>query len=84
MDELDGCGKPDVAVLDYSMPECDGAEAATTIGQRFPEVKVVVLTMHDNVHYLLRAMDAGAHGFVLKESASEELLTAIRASRKRG
>lgn len=72
--------KPDVIVTDISMPELNGIEAFEEIKEEAPGVKVVFLTMHHSVAYARRALDAGAHGYVLKHSASEELILAVRAA----
>ena len=68
---------PDVIVVDISMPFLNGIEAVRQIKKLDPQVKVVFLTMHADVTYAIRAFEAGASGFVLKHSASSELLTAI-------
>ena len=72
--------KPDVIVSDISMPELNGVEALEEMKKENPEVRVVFLTMHHNVAYARQAMDAGALGYVLKHSAAEELLLAVRAA----
>jgi len=66
--------KPDVIVADISMPLLNGIDAA----RQLPGVKFVFLTMHPDPSYLLRALQAGALGYVLKHAASEDLTTAIR------
>lgn len=70
---------PHVVVLDYTMPQFDGISATREIRQKCPTAKVLVLTVHENVHYALKALEAGAHGFILKAAAVEELVEAIRA-----
>jgi DNA-binding NarL/FixJ family response regulator len=69
---------PDVAVLDVSMPELGGAEAAERIRQEAPNVRVLALTRHSDQAYLRRLLHAGAAGYVLKKSAAETLIHAIR------
>jgi DNA-binding NarL/FixJ family response regulator len=69
--------RPDVIVVDISMPLLNGIEAVRQIKKLNPQVKVVFLTMHADVTYAIRAFEGGASGFVLKHSASSELLTAI-------
>ena len=69
--------RPDVIVVDISMPLLNGIEAIRQIKKVDPRVKVVFLTMHPDVPYAIRAFEAGAAGYVLKHSASSELLTAI-------
>lgn len=71
---------PDVIVADIGMPKLNGLEALSQLKKDNPQVKVVMLTMHREPAFARRALDAGASGFVLKHSAAEELLTAIRAA----
>jgi DNA-binding NarL/FixJ family response regulator len=70
--------RPDVIVVDISMPLLNGIEAVRQIKKVNPYVKIVFLTMHPDVTYAIRAFEAGASGYVLKHSASSELLTAIQ------
>ncbi|MCJ7617546.1 MAG: response regulator transcription factor [Desulfobacterales bacterium] len=70
--------EPDVVVMDYTMPELDGMAATQRILALLPKTKVLVLTAHDNVQFAIRALRAGAHGFLLKEEAADQLITAIR------
>jgi DNA-binding NarL/FixJ family response regulator len=70
--------KPDVIVADVSMPSLNGIDATRQIMKETPHAKVVLLTMHPDVRYAARGMEAGASGYVLKQSASSELVTAIR------
>ena len=72
--------KPDVIVTDISMPGLNGIEALEELKKKNPDVHVVVLTMHRDVAYARRALDAGALGYVLKHSAPEELVMAVRAA----
>ena len=74
--------RPDVIVVDVSMPLLNGIEAVRQIKKIDPRVKVVFLTMHPDVTYAIRAFEAGASGYVLKHSASSELLTAIHEAIK--
>ena len=69
---------PDVIVVDISMPSLNGIEAAVQVRAAGVAAKMVFLTMHRDVAYARRAMEAGAVGFVLKHSVSSELVTAIR------
>ncbi len=69
--------RPEVVILDISMPVMNGIDAAREIKRTLPATKVIVLTMHSNAIYLRKALDAGASGYVLKAGAAEELLTAI-------
>ena len=73
--------KPDVIVLDISMPVLNGIDATREITRALPKVKVVLLTMHTNAVYLRKGLHAGASGYVLKSGAAEELLEAIRTVR---
>ena len=69
---------PDVIVTDISMPLLNGIEAAQQIKKVTPKVKIVFLTMHPDVTYATRALEAGASGYVLKHAAPSELITAIK------
>ena len=71
--------KPDVVVMDISMPEMNGVEAARRIRAAREATRVIMLSMHGNAEHVYRALEAGATGYVLKESAGSELVTAIRA-----
>ena len=70
---------PDVVVMDVSMPELNGLQATKKLKQKCPQVKVLTLTRHTDDGYLQQLLQAGAHGYVLKQSKSVELLSAIRA-----
>ena len=72
--------RPDVIVADISMPGLNGIEAVRQIKKVHKEIKVVFLTMHPDVAYAASAFKAGASGYVLKHSAPDELVTAIRAA----
>ncbi|MFZ0599877.1 MAG: response regulator transcription factor [Roseiarcus sp.] len=74
--------RPDVIVADVAMPNLNGFEALTRLKKSHPDIKVVFLTMHQNAAYARRALDAGASGFVVKHSASEELVVAVHAALK--
>ncbi len=71
---------PDVIVADISMPHLNGLDALVQLEKENPEVRVVFLTMHKEVAYARRALEAGASGYVLKHSAPEELVMAVRAA----
>ena len=70
---------PDVAVIDIAMPNLNGIEAARRITERRPETAVVILSMHADEGYVLRALKAGARGYLLKDSPEDALIQAIRA-----
>ena len=72
--------KPDVIVADITMPQLNGIEALAQLRKDDPGVRVIFLTMHQEVAYARRALEAGASGFVLKHSAPAELIAAIRAA----
>ncbi|MDQ6662003.1 MAG: response regulator transcription factor [Chloroflexota bacterium] len=69
--------QPDIVLMDITMPDMNGIEATRRIKKLFPEVKVLVLTMHENDEYVFQALRAGASGYMLKEAADTELITAI-------
>ncbi len=71
--------QPDVVIMDLSMPDMSGIEATQLISTERPTVKVLCLSMHADRGYVIGALDAGASGYVLKDSAKKELLDAIRA-----
>jgi len=76
--------RPDVAILDFSMPELNGPGAAAQIAERVPETGVVVLTMHDSEQVMREVLQAGARGLVLKSDADRDLVAAVEAvARKR-
>ena len=70
---------PDVLVTDVSMPGLGGAEVVEALKRACPATKVVALTVHEDTGYLRRLLEAGADGYVLKRSAAEELVRAVRA-----
>ena len=70
---------PDVAVLDIGMPLLNGIEATRQIVRRAPSVRVLILSMHSDQAYVTQAVQAGARGYLLKESAGSELIAAIAA-----
>jgi DNA-binding NarL/FixJ family response regulator len=72
--------RPDVIVADITMPRLNGIDALTQLRANLPDVRVVFLTMHHDAAYARRALAAGAFGFVLKHSAVQELVLALRAA----
>jgi two-component system, NarL family, invasion response regulator UvrY len=77
--ETTASARPDVMVLDYSMPGTDTGTAIQALLARFPHLKVLVLTVHENIHYAVKALESGAHGYVVKSAAVAELVEAIQA-----
>jgi DNA-binding NarL/FixJ family response regulator len=71
--------KPDVVLMDLSMPELNGADATRAILEREPQCRVIVLSMYAEREYVRRALRAGAAGYVVKRSAAKEVVDAIRA-----
>ena len=71
--------QPDVAVVDIAMPNLSGIEAAQRIAATLPQVAIVILSMHSDEGYVLRALKAGAKGYLLKDSAEGDLIEAIKA-----
>lgn len=70
--------RPEVLVVDLMMPGINGLEVSRQVGQRFPDTRVVILSMHDNEAYVLQALRSGAAGYVLKDADGEELVQAVR------
>jgi two-component system, NarL family, response regulator NreC len=71
--------RPDVVMLDIGMPNLNGIEATKQIIAKLPQVKVIVLSMHSDETYVLKALRAGARGYLLKDSAESDIMNAIRA-----
>ncbi len=69
---------PDLLILDISMPKLTGIEAVGKVKKIYPQVKILMLTMHKNKQYFYHAMSAGADGYLMKEDSDEELLLAIK------
>jgi DNA-binding NarL/FixJ family response regulator len=70
--------KPDVVVLDITLAKANGIEVLKNLRVHFPELKVLMLSMHDENLYAMRSVRAGAHGYIMKMSATEEVVAAIR------
>ena len=71
--------KPDVVVLDISMPNLNGLEATRLITQALPQTRILILTMHESEQLVREVLESGARGFLLKSDASHELVAAIEA-----
>jgi DNA-binding NarL/FixJ family response regulator len=80
LEHLEGADPPPphMVVLDISMPRLQGLEAARIIKERYPGLKILILTMHREKNYFRRAQEIGVHGYVLKEEADTDLNSAIR------
>jgi len=77
--ELAGSLRPDVVVMDVGMPVLNGIEATKTIVGQNPATAIVILSMHADESYVMRALKAGARGYLLKDSAAADLMSAIQA-----
>lgn len=75
---------PDLIILDISMPNLRGLEAIREIKKSYPQIKIIVLTMHKKKEFILQALRDGADGYLLKEDASGELIRAVQAVRNGG
>jgi DNA-binding NarL/FixJ family response regulator len=71
--------QPDVVLMDISLPGLSGIQTTQIISKSYKTVKVLMLSMHNNEDYILRAVEAGAAGYILKDSPSDEMVRAIRA-----
>ena len=70
---------PDIVVMDISMPQLNGLDATRQIKKRFPDMKILILTMHISDEYVYEVLQAGASGYILKQAAPTELLSAIQS-----
>ena len=68
---------PDVILMDITMPDMNGIEATRQVKKQLPDVKVLILTMHENDEYVFQALRAGASGYLLKEAADTDLINAL-------
>jgi len=75
---------PDIVLMDVAMPEMNGLEATQLIKSYYPQVKVLILTQHDNREYVLPLLQSGASGYVLKRSGGREVVAAIRQVYEQG
>lgn len=71
--------RPDVVIMDISMPDINGIEATRILKNQWPQIKVIIFSMHSTSEYIYRAFQAGTCGYVLKESIGSELINAIKA-----
>jgi DNA-binding NarL/FixJ family response regulator len=78
--QLVEANRPDVVLMDISMPELNGLEAVEKITRDFPQVRVIILSMHANEEYVLHALQAGAAGYLLKDAGIAELELAVRSA----
>jgi two-component system invasion response regulator UvrY len=74
--------RPDVAVIDISMPDLDGLEVTSQLLSHYPKLPILILTMHEEEQYMIRAIEAGAMGYITKKSAPEQLVNAIHKVHK--
>lgn len=75
-------GKPDIVTVDISLPDRSGIEVIRELRSRLPETRILVISMHSKIDYIVQAFQAGAIGFIAKESASERLLQGLHAVAK--
>jgi DNA-binding NarL/FixJ family response regulator len=73
--------RPDLVLLDISMPHLQGIDTARQIKMKYPEMKILILTMHREREYIYEAISAGVEGYLLKEDAQKDLFTAIERIR---
>jgi DNA-binding NarL/FixJ family response regulator len=71
--------RPDVVIVDIAMPDLNGIEATRQIRETHPSAQVIILSMHSTTEHVFRALQAGARGYLLKESAGVEVISAVRA-----
>ena len=76
--------RPDLVLMDVRMPEMDGLEATRAIKREHPEIRVLIVTMHENPDYAFEAIKGGAAGYVLKDASRDELITAVREALEGG
>jgi len=76
--------EPNIAILDIAMPEVNGLDVARYVNRNCPNTQVIMLSMHRTTEHIIQALEAGARGYVLKESAGDEVIGAIRAAQSGG
>lgn len=86
MDQLESetSVKPEVLLLDLKMPNKDGLETTREVVSKYPDIKILILTMLDDDDYILHALDQGAHGYLLKDTSADEMKEAILAVYREG
>lgn len=77
--EMAGALSPDIIVMDIAMPHLNGLDAAARIVRRQPEIGIIILSMHEEEDYLVRALSAGVRGYLLKDTAQIDLVRAVRS-----
>jgi DNA-binding NarL/FixJ family response regulator len=80
--DLTGKLSPDIVVMDIAMPRLNGIDATAQVVKHYPAVGVIVLSMHSDEEYLVRTLSAGAKGYLLKDSAESDLVSAVRTVAK--
>ena len=70
--------KPDIILLDINMPDMDGIETLKELNHRKHRPKILILTVHNEIEYLIKLLDLGVDGYILKDCSSKELIRAIR------
>lgn len=70
---------PDIILMDINMPEMSGSKATKIIQDRFPKIKIIALTVHDNQEYVKEILDSGAQGYLLKNTTPEQLVLAVKS-----
>lgn len=76
--------EPNIAILDIAMPEVNGLDVARYLDKNCPNTRIIMLSMHRTTEHIIQALEAGARGYVLKESASDEVIEAIRTAQAGG
>lgn len=74
--------KPDVVIMDINMPKTNGVEATRKLISKYPNIKVIILSVHDDETYIIGALQSGAFGYLLKEMETENLIEAVKAVAK--
>lgn len=78
LDHIEKGMKPDVILLDLEMPEMDGIETTIALKQRYPEIKIIILSMHYEEELIYHLMEKGAHGFLSKNTGIDKMVDAVR------